>query len=121
MLTSLTMYVCLLAALVCQSLLFQFGLTSLHIACHNGSTEIVNLLLAVKAKLNLQTKEGKTPLFEAAMAGHSDIVKQLLSKKTIKVNLANNVTDSMIVTFAALTIAVEWLVSAAHRLPQRTQ
>ncbi|XP_017124125.1 ankyrin repeat and sterile alpha motif domain-containing protein 1B isoform X1 [Drosophila elegans] len=54
------------------------GYTSLHHACLNGHGDIVRLLLAHHALLDVPDIRGSTPLFLAAWAGHQDIVKMLL-------------------------------------------
>ncbi|XP_075148146.1 ankyrin repeat and sterile alpha motif domain-containing protein 1B isoform X2 [Haematobia irritans] len=54
------------------------GYTPLHHACLNGHTEIVRLLLAHDAAIDVPDIRGSTPLYLASWAGHQEIVKMLL-------------------------------------------
>ena len=54
--------------------------TSLHWACLNNRTEVINVLLEKKANINARNNEGKTPMYIACERGHSDVFKILLDK-----------------------------------------
>uniref|UniRef100_A0A1X7V0Q7 Uncharacterized protein n=1 Tax=Amphimedon queenslandica TaxID=400682 RepID=A0A1X7V0Q7_AMPQE len=59
------------------------------LACQNGHTQIVELLLKEKVNPNVQKKDGVTALMIASAKGHHEIVKLLLIWKadpTIKFN-----------------------------------
>ncbi|XP_037927864.1 ankyrin repeat domain-containing protein 39 [Teleopsis dalmanni] len=56
--------------------------TALHYAARNGNAEICKILVNDgKADVNAVTKGGVTPLHRAAMMGHLDIVKFLITSK----------------------------------------
>ena len=57
------------------------GETALFIACKNGNTEIAELLLAAKAKVNITDKKGLCALYLAAKIGCSELVKILITNK----------------------------------------
>ena len=54
-----------------------------------GKAELVHLLIAAGADVNVADEDGKTPLYCAADNGHSECVKLLLAAPGIDVNLAN--------------------------------
>gem|GEM_PF-4737666 len=63
------------------------GGTALHLACHEGHSRCVELLLAhEKIKINQVTPEGLTPLLLACFNGHADCVKLLLAHKDVDSN-----------------------------------
>ena len=55
----------------------QFGQSALHVACWNGKTEIVKLLLARGADPRIKKADGAMPLTLAKGQGHEDIVALL--------------------------------------------
>ncbi|KAI0396231.1 Glycerophosphoryl diester phosphodiesterase family-domain-containing protein [Xylariaceae sp. FL0594] len=56
-----------------------YDMTALHIASREGRSEIVSLLLGAGADLNSSLHPRKwTPIFEAAVRGHTDIVQHLI-------------------------------------------
>jgi hypothetical protein len=57
------------------------GWSALHVACHNGSLEMVNLLLGAKAELNLRIRDGSTPLVFAVKVGAKDVVGALVKQR----------------------------------------
>ena len=46
----------------------------------NGGTEVVELLLARKADIEMQNDDGDTALHVACLNGHTDVVQALLEK-----------------------------------------
>ncbi|CAK4633492.1 hypothetical protein LEN26_000236 [Aphanomyces euteiches] len=58
----------------------ESGWSALHVACANNQDEVVEFLLG-HIDVNLQTKEGATPLYVAAGNGHLKIVIQLIGHK----------------------------------------
>jgi ankyrin repeat protein len=64
--------------------------TALCVACKNGQTAIIRLLLAKGADVNITDRRlERTPLHWAALKGHIEIVTALLTAGT-KINLADN-------------------------------
>ena len=63
----------------------KFGYSALHIAAREGNTDMVNLLLAMGADVNIQTdKNWSTPLHQAAYHGRGGIISILLKDKKCK-------------------------------------
>ncbi|HXB05617.1 MAG TPA: ankyrin repeat domain-containing protein [Puia sp.] len=58
----------------------EVSLTCIDVACQNGSTEIVKILVDHGAKVNAKGYVGHSPLRIASRNGHLDIVKFLISK-----------------------------------------
>ncbi|KAF5880245.1 protein phosphatase 1 regulatory subunit 12C-like, partial [Clarias magur] len=56
------------------------GITALHQACIDGSTEVVAFLLTHGAKVNQVDNEGWTPLHVAASCGNMEIAEYLLQR-----------------------------------------
>lgn len=52
--------------------------TPLHIAAFMGNNEIVAILIAHGANVNIQAQDGMTPLHFASRKGHLDVVKTLV-------------------------------------------
>ncbi len=67
----------------------SYGATPLHWAAMNGHQEIVELLLANSAEVNLKVIDGTTPLITAAVFGHKNVVALLLANGA-DVNAKNN-------------------------------
>ena len=53
---------------------------TLHIACKNGHTDAVRLLLDGGAEVDLPAQDGVTPLVIACMNGHVEVTRLLLEK-----------------------------------------
>ena len=61
--------------------------TPLHVACREGHTQIVALLLQdQRVDVNKQTNERVTPFFIACESGHLDIVKYMMQDERVDVN-----------------------------------
>ena len=56
------------------------GLTPLHIACQNGDTQVVKILLDSGANIDHKDVQGYTPLNIAIRKSYKETVKLLLSK-----------------------------------------
>lgn len=63
------------------------GSTALHVACANGCTKIVDLLLRNGAKINVKDKYGSRPIDVAAAKHHVEIVKLLETFGSMQVML----------------------------------
>ena len=70
------------------------GSTPLHVACENGDTQLVRLLLKVKDETGLAVdkarKDGMTPLFVASARGHVAVVRLLLEDGGADISKAAN-------------------------------
>jgi ankyrin repeat protein len=58
----------------------QNGQTALHIAAMNGKVDIVTILIARGANVNIQDDQGVTPLMLASKTGKVDAVKALIAQ-----------------------------------------
>ena len=56
------------------------GTSALHSACKKGYTDIIEMLLAKDADINIRNNSGKTPLDMARKYNHEDIVELLQSR-----------------------------------------
>ncbi|KAI8098360.1 ankyrin repeat-containing domain protein [Gilbertella persicaria] len=78
------------------------GSTALHVACANGCTKIVDLLLRNGAKINVRDKYGSRPIDVAAAKHHTEIVKLLETFGSMQIMLKglqegqNNVPEAEI-------------------------
>lgn len=55
------------------------GWTALHEASAVGDLEVVRLLLEAGANVNARSKDGITPLHDAAYSGHYQVREQVLN------------------------------------------
>ena len=62
------------------------------LAVSHGREEVVRLLLAAGADVNVQDSDGSTALMCAAEHGHTSIVKLLLAQSDIDLDLRDNVS-----------------------------
>ncbi|XP_032793772.2 KN motif and ankyrin repeat domain-containing protein 3 isoform X2 [Daphnia magna] len=79
----------------------QHGQTALMLSVSHGRVEVVRLLLAAGADVNVQDADGSTALMCAAEHGHTTIVKLLLAQTDIDLHLRDNDGST------ALSIAME--------------
>jgi ankyrin repeat protein len=57
------------------------GWTALHHAAYDGHKEVVELLIANGADVNVRSRErGSTPLHHAALLGHNQVIELLIAK-----------------------------------------
>ncbi|KAG7166874.1 Ankyrin-1-like 3, partial [Homarus americanus] len=75
-------------------------LTALHLAARAGHRNIVELLLARGAQVNVLDDHGRTPLHLAAEAGHTNIVKSLIECEA-DVNLKDKINEASLLHLAA--------------------
>ncbi|XP_065559596.1 KN motif and ankyrin repeat domain-containing protein 1-like isoform X2 [Artemia franciscana] len=83
----------------------QHGQTALMLAVSHGRLDMVMLLVAVGADINIQDVDGSSALMCAAEHGHIDIIKFLIAQPDCDINLKDNDGST------ALSISVE----AGHR------
>jgi ankyrin repeat protein len=63
------------------------GYTALHYAIRTGHMRAVQMLVDAGADVNAQTNGGATPLHRAALWGHDEILKLLLSIRNIRIDV----------------------------------
>jgi len=79
------------------------ALTALMYACRRGKTRVVTVLLERGARINSMSNRGSTALFEAVLAGHSEVVRILLATPNIDVNAQHSKNSNQ----TALMIAAQ--------------
>lgn len=57
--------------------------TALHIACAEGNTEMVDLLIRKKCNVNVEDRWKGTPLHDAKMGNHTQIIELLTAAGAI--------------------------------------
>ncbi|XP_067654042.1 putative ankyrin repeat protein RF_0381 isoform X2 [Haliotis asinina] len=63
------------------SLVTDSGNTALHLACRNGNLETVKLILSLNVvDINSRGQHSRTPVMEAAVNGHVDVVELLVGR-----------------------------------------
>jgi len=67
------------------------GFAALHLAAGHGEHEAVKLLLEHGARVNVETREGITPMQCAAGPGHGDIVRHLVSAPGVALDVQERV------------------------------
>jgi len=63
--------------------------TPLHIACQNGYTKLVHVLIASGADINIKNKDGDTPLMTAIIYARPRTVRSILSHKNVDIHAKN--------------------------------
>lgn len=71
--------------------LLQHGQTALMLAVSHGRLDMVQMLVAAGAEVNIQDEDGSTALMCAAEHGHLAIVKFLLAQPDTDPTLMDNV------------------------------
>uniref|UniRef100_A0A7M5WRJ2 Uncharacterized protein n=2 Tax=Clytia hemisphaerica TaxID=252671 RepID=A0A7M5WRJ2_9CNID len=69
------------------------GLAPLHHACLNGNMTIIRLLIKNNVDVNLQTKDGKTPIKLAVMNGHFELAELLISHGSKDTDIIDGVME----------------------------
>ena len=54
---------------------FLAGITAVSVAAHKGRQEIVKMLIAANADVNIDSNNGSTPLIQASHFGRSDTLE----------------------------------------------
>lgn len=57
---------------------FFAGITAVSVAAHKGRQEIVKMLIAANADVNIDSNNGSTPLIQASHFGGSDVLTFLV-------------------------------------------
>ena len=70
----------------------QAGQTALMLAVSHGRSDMVSMLLASGAEVNMQDEDGSTALMCASEHGHQEIVKMLLAHPDTDASLTDNVS-----------------------------
>ena len=63
--------------------------TALHMACREGHEDVVQYLVQKNADINLQDRDGYSPLHYASMNGYLSVVLYLIKQPNIDVNLTD--------------------------------
>jgi ankyrin repeat protein len=71
-------------------------MNAVHVACVQGRTEVVQLLIssatnAARDVLNAKTKDKWTPLMYSVKEGHTEVVKLLLEQDSVDILATNKV------------------------------
>lgn len=80
-----------------------YGQTPLIYACRRGHVEAARQLLDLGANANAVSGKGKTPLYEAIEANHSEVVDLLLQRSDLFINVGNSKNHNR----TALIIAIQ--------------
>jgi ankyrin repeat protein len=91
---------------------FVNGATALHIAAAQSSLEMVDLLLKAKAKVDIKDKDGRAPIYLAALRGDVPILERLYATG-LKIDAKLDEYGETAVNLAAMrgkADAVKWLV-----------
>ncbi|KAI6651579.1 Serine/threonine-protein phosphatase 6 regulatory ankyrin repeat subunit A-like [Oopsacas minuta] len=69
-----------------RNMTYYQGKTALHIACMLGNKSIVEVLLHVGWRPDAPSKQLRTPLHEATIAGHHQLFSLLVEKESVELN-----------------------------------
>ena len=85
----------------------KLGITGLGLACENGHSEVVNILMDNATDLRISVNEkddyGRTALILACMQGHSDVVKNFIENK-VAWSIDFKIEDKMVEAFLAACV-----------------
>ena len=85
----------------------KLGITGLGLACENGHSEVVNILMenAIDLKISVNEKDNyeRTPVYLACMQGHSGVVKNFIQNK-VAWNINFKIEDKMVEAFLTACI-----------------
>ena len=91
----------------------KLGMTGLELACENGHSEVVNILMDNATDLRISVNEKATALTLACMQGHLDVVKNFIQNK-VAWNIGFKI-ELMINKFHGV-IALWWLSVSLWRI-----
>ena len=85
----------------------KLGITGLGLACENGHSEVVNILMdnATDLRISVNEKDNyeRTAVYLACMQGHSDVVKNFIQNK-VAWNINFKIEDKMVEAFLTACI-----------------
>ena len=85
----------------------KLGITGLGLACENGHSEVVNILMenAIDLKISVNEKDNyeRTAVYLACMQGHSGVVKNFIQNK-VAWNINFKIEDKMVEAFLTACI-----------------
>ena len=85
----------------------KLGITGLGLACENGHSEVVNILMenAIDLKISVNEKDNyeRTPVYLACMQGHSGVVENFIQNK-VAWNINFKIEDKMVEAFLTACI-----------------
>ena len=85
----------------------KLGITGLGLACENGHSEVVNILMenAIDLKISVNEKDNyeRTAVYLACMQGHSGVVKNFIQNK-VAWNIDFKIEDKMVEAFLTACI-----------------
>ena len=81
----------------------KLGITGLGLACENGHSEVVSILMENATDLRISVNEKATALTLACMQGHLDVVKNFIQNK-VAWNIGFKIEDKMVEAFIAACV-----------------